>query len=89
LQRFGPSAFNVAEIGIGMNPAARLIGMVLEDEKVLGTVHIGIGDNSNMGGKSLAEKVPVGVHIDGVVVSRPRLLADGELVDPREYFLST
>ena len=86
LQSYGPNAFNVAEIGIGMNPSARLIGRVLEDEKVLGTVHVGIGDNSNMGGKSLAEKVSVGVHIDGVVVSKPQLLADGQRVDPREFF---
>lgn len=86
LGSFGPGGFNVAEIGIGMNPAARLTGIVLEDEKVLGTVHVGIGDNTKMGGTSLAEKVPAGVHIDGVVISNPRLFADGQLVDPRHYF---
>lgn len=85
LEEFGPDAFNVAEIGIGMNPMARLCGTVLEDEKVLGTVHIGVGDNSHMGGKTLAKLVPVDVHIDGVVVSNPKLFADDRLVDPRKF----
>ncbi|MFB6115530.1 MAG: aminopeptidase [Candidatus Nanohalobium sp.] len=37
---------NVAEFGFGTNPEASLIGNVLQDEKVLGTVHIAVGDNS-------------------------------------------
>ena len=85
LEEFGPDAFNIAEIGIGMNPMARLCGTVLEDEKVLGTVHIGVGDNSHMGGRTLARLVPVDVHIDGVVVSNPKLFADDQLVDPRKF----
>jgi aminopeptidase len=86
LQPFGPDAFNVAEIGIGMNPAARLCGYVVEDEKVLGTVHVGLGDNSNMGGTTRGRVVAVGVHIDGVVVSEPILVADGSVVNPRSFF---
>lgn len=85
LEEFGPDAFNIAEIGIGMNPMARLCGTVLEDEKVLGTVHIGMGDNSHMGGKSLGKVVAVDVHIDGVVVSTPKLYADGSVIDPRIF----
>jgi len=85
LEEFGPDAFNVAEIGIGMNPMARLCGTVLEDEKILGTIHIGVGDNSHMGGKSLGKVVAVDVHIDGVVVSNPKLYADGSVIDPRNF----
>jgi len=85
LDRFGPPAYNIAEIGIGMNPAAKLCGNVLEDEKILGSIHVGFGDNSNMGGKSLASVVQAPIHGDGVVISAPVILADGEAVDPRMF----
>ncbi|MBC7325395.1 MAG: aminopeptidase, partial [Moorella sp. (in: Bacteria)] len=49
--RYGPASRNIAELGIGLNPLARLSGNVLEDEKVRGTVHIALGDNSNFGGQ--------------------------------------
>ena len=51
-----------AEFGFGMNPKARLMGNVLEDEKRLGTVYISIGDNTRLGGTAA-----VGIHISGVV----------------------
>ena len=86
LDPFGASAYSVAEIGIGMNPDAVLCGDVLEDEKILGSIHIGFGDNSNMGGRSLARVVEAPIHGDGVVVSNPRLFADGSRVDPRAWF---
>jgi len=86
IAQFGPDGFNIAEIGIGMNPEARIRGKILEDEKVLGTVHIGIGDNSNMGGKTVGEIVSVDMHMDGVMVSDPKIYADEELVDPKDYF---
>lgn len=88
LESFGPEAFNVAEIGIGMNPHAKLSGVVLEDEKILGSIHIGFGDNSNMGGTTLGRIVAADVHIDGVVTSQPLLTADGVAVDPTAYFES-
>ena len=41
---------NLAELGIGTNPKARRTDITIEAEKIKGTVHIGIGDNSHMGG---------------------------------------
>lgn len=38
---------NIAEFGFGTNPEATLIGKTLQDEKVLGTVHVAFGDNSH------------------------------------------
>ena len=40
-------ARTVAEFGFGTNEEATLIGNVLQDEKVLGTVHIAFGDNTS------------------------------------------
>jgi leucyl aminopeptidase (aminopeptidase T) len=36
---------NIAEFGFGTNPEAEFIHKVLQDEKILGTVHIALGDN--------------------------------------------
>lgn len=72
LDRAGTKARNIAELGIGINPKARLIGNVLEDEKVGGTVHIAMGDNSCFGGNVIA-----GIHLDGII-KKPVLFLDGE-----------
>lgn len=72
LDKVGEKARNIAEFGIGINPEARLIGNVLEDEKVGGTVHIALGDNSTFGGDVIA-----GIHLDGII-TKPRLFLDDE-----------
>ncbi|MFQ5441846.1 MAG: aminopeptidase [Thermodesulfobacteriota bacterium] len=41
---------NVAELGIGTNEKASRPDNILETEKILGTVHIALGDNSSFGG---------------------------------------
>jgi leucyl aminopeptidase (aminopeptidase T) len=65
---------NLAELGIGTNPKARRTDITIEAEKIKGTVHIGIGDNSHMGGKVVAD-----YHQD-FVVPRPDLFLDDEKV---------
>jgi len=67
-------AFNVAELGIGTNPKAKIVGNILEDEKVFGTVHIAFGDNSTIGGKTKA-----GIHLDGII-KEPTVYVDGEKI---------
>ena len=42
---------NIAELGIGTNPMAKRPDNILESEKILGTIHIALGDNSSFGGK--------------------------------------
>jgi len=38
----------IGELGIGLNPGAKLSGILLEDEKALKTAHIAFGNNENM-----------------------------------------
>ena len=42
---------NIAELGIGTNDKASRPDNILESEKILGTIHIALGDNSTFGGK--------------------------------------
>ena len=70
----GPLARNIAELGIGTNDKAKLSGNVLEDEKILGTVHIAIGNNATFGGN-----VNVGLHFDGII-QNPTLFLDDKKV---------
>jgi leucyl aminopeptidase (aminopeptidase T) len=63
LRRHGPNGTNVAELGVGTNDAAILTGNVLEDEKILGTVHVAFGASAGIGGT-----VSVPIHLDVVVV---------------------
>jgi len=43
----------IGELGIGLNPGAKLRGILLEDEKALNTAHIAFGNNTDMdGGKN-------------------------------------
>jgi leucyl aminopeptidase (aminopeptidase T) len=43
----------IGELGIGLNPGARITGNLLEDEKAGGTAHIAFGNNTDMpGGKN-------------------------------------
>jgi len=42
---------NIAELGIGTNEKASRPDNVLEAEKILGTIHIALGDNTGFGGK--------------------------------------
>ena len=40
----------IGELGIGLNPGARLVGAMLEDEKALRTAHIAFGNNEDFPG---------------------------------------
>lgn len=71
---------NIAEVGIGTNPKAKLIGNVLEDEKVMGTVHVAFGDNHNFGGTIRAQ-----VHLDGVIKSPDIWLDDVKIMENGKF----
>jgi leucyl aminopeptidase (aminopeptidase T) len=75
LEKADVNAFNIAELGIGTNDKARLTGNVLEDEKVLGTVHIALGDNTSFPGGRNKSKI----HLDGILLN-PTLKIDGKII---------
>lgn len=66
-----PNVYNIAELGIGLNPNCRFIGLMLEDEGVYGSVHIGIGTSINLGGALKAA-----CHYDAIM-TKPTVVADG------------
>jgi leucyl aminopeptidase (aminopeptidase T) len=61
-RELGEKARQIAEFGIGTNPKAKIIGNILEDEKVLGTCHFALGNNVSFGGKN-----DVSFHLDGII----------------------
>ncbi len=74
------SVWTVAEFGFGMNPSARLVGNVLEDEKRMGSCYFSIGDNSRLGGSSNA-----GIHVSGVLAEPSVWLDDSCLTEAGEF----
>lgn len=74
LSKFDDRARSIAELGIGTNDKAILSGTILEDEKVMGTVHVALGNNITMGGN-----LDVPIHLDGVMLS-PTVYFDDKLI---------
>ncbi len=66
------NADSVAEFGVGTNEKARVRTNILEAEKILGTCHIAIGDNSSFGGK-----VRANLHID-LLIESPTIVLEFE-----------
>jgi leucyl aminopeptidase (aminopeptidase T) len=68
-------SYAVAELGIGLNPAALVRGQIVEDEGVYGTAHIALGNNTNFaGGRNWAP-----IHFDYVFLE-PTIVLDGRTV---------
>jgi leucyl aminopeptidase (aminopeptidase T) len=74
LTEHGDDGTNIAELGVGTNEKAKLTGETLEDEKILGTIHVAFGASAGIGGT-----VQVPVHLDCVVM-KPTLELDGEAI---------
>ena len=77
-------ARNLAEFGFGTNPEATLIGNVLQDEKVLGTVHIAFGDNSSYMPEGHERKVNCEIHWDTVCEKPTVWFDDRKVLDQGE-----
>ena len=73
---------NLAELGVGTNERAQLTGQVLEDEKILGTVHIAFGASAGIGGT-----VTVPIHLDAVVLDATLDVDGRRVLDAGRYVL--
>jgi len=69
-----PGAYNIAELGIGLNPMSKIIGVMVEDEGSLGTVHIAVGTSAAFGGK-----VRTHLHLD-MMIRQPTVTLDGKVI---------
>ena len=74
ISRSDKSATNIAEFAIGANPAARITGVINEDKRRLGTVHIAIGDSMTLGGT-----VRSNIHYD-ILLFEPTVQMDDHIV---------
>jgi len=72
---------NLAELGVGTNPYAKRPDNVLEAEKIRGTVHVAVGDNSHIGGTVVAD-----LHED-FIIHHPDLILDGKTIMRNGKFL--
>lgn len=77
---------NIAELGIGINDKATRPDNILESEKIFGTIHIALGDNSSFGGKIRTNfhqdfiffnPTMYGISKDG---SKYKIISDGKLL---------
>ena len=80
LSEHGALGRNIAELGVGTNDRAILTGNVLEDEKILGTVHIAFGASAGIGGT-----VSVPIHLDVVVVDASLEIDGVQVLDGGRY----
>jgi len=64
----------IGEVGIGLNPNAKISGSMIIDEKVRGTAHVAIGSNHWFGGTVYAA-----IHLDQVF-RNPKIAIDGKVV---------
>lgn len=81
LDSAGKEARNIAEFGIGTNEKAKITGNILEDEKVVGTCHIALGNNVGFGGKTCVQ-----LHLDGII-KNPTIFVDENKILGRGKFL--
>ncbi|HSO99614.1 MAG TPA: aminopeptidase [Solirubrobacteraceae bacterium] len=83
LTAHGEAGTNLAELGIGTNDAATLTGNVLEDEKILGTVHVAFGASAGIGGT-----VSVPIHLDVVVTEASLEIGDTPVLEAGRWILA-
>jgi leucyl aminopeptidase (aminopeptidase T) len=84
LDAAGADGRNLAELGVGTNEQARLTGLILEDEKMLGTVHVAFGASAGIGGT-----VAVPVHLDCLIEDATLDVGGTRVLDGGRFVLAT
>ena len=70
ISKYPGSIRRICELGLGLNPKAKLVGAMIIDDKTKGTAHIGIGSNYWFGGSIYAI-----IHLDQVF-RNPKIFLD-------------
>jgi leucyl aminopeptidase (aminopeptidase T) len=83
LREHGENGTNLAELGVGTNDRATLTGNVLEDEKILGTIHVAFGASIAIGGT-----VSVPIHLDCVVTEASLSIDGTQVLDEGRFVLA-
>ena len=78
-----PGGTNIAELGIGLNPAARISDDITETKKRRGTAHFALGDNAG-GYGGVVEST---VHLDGMLFDVTVVIDDDVVVDDGEVLI--
>jgi len=73
--------WSVAEAGFGVNPNARLLGNLLEDEKVLGTFYFSVGDSASLPSPA------TGKRLTGVLRSPTVTIGEEIIIDEGRFLL--
>jgi len=66
-EKYARNAWGIGELGIGLNRKAKIVALMLEDEKVYGTCHFAVGSNYDGDADAM-------IHLDGLVRS-PTIIA--------------
>jgi aminopeptidase len=75
-----PASMTLGEFGIGLNPGARIVGNILMDEKVEGTVHFAFGDSYGLGKTSSKFHTDLLLREPTVVVDQEIIMKEGRFV---------
>jgi leucyl aminopeptidase (aminopeptidase T) len=74
LETADENACCIAEVGLGTNPKATYTGNLVEDERVRGSGHIGLGRNTHLGGT-----IESSLHLDATI-RKPTIYLDGQAI---------
>lgn len=69
-----PNVYCPVQLGLGMNPKAKLGRNLLEDEGEYGTFHVGMGE-----GRTFGSSISAAAHVD-LIVRNPTLKLNGKIV---------
>lgn len=74
LEQSDDESRNLCEVGLGTNSKATYVGDMVEDERVRGSAHIGLGANVQLGGT-----IKSSIHVDAAM-RKPSVWLDEELI---------
>ena len=76
------AVYNIAQLAFGLNTECKMKGIMLEDEGVYGTSHIGIGTSTLLGGEIKAPG-----HYDAIMWNPTLYLDDEKVLDKGEWLI--